>query len=521
MLVALMAALPFFAIAPLAAQGVIPPPAEGQQIAPQRPPANGEAAGTYNPLRSHGGPGSVADVADPLLDAVVNISTSQRVDRSSAQVPELSAPPGSPLQEFFDELLKGDGNQGARRVQSLGSGFVIDPSGIIVTNQHVISDADEITANFADGSSLPATLVGSDLKTDIAVLKVEPSRPLASVDFGDSDTVRIGDWVMAIGNPFGLGGTVTLGIVSARGRNINAGPYDNFIQTDAAINRGNSGGPLFDMDGKVVGINTAIISPTGGSIGIGFAIPSLMAEAVIGQLREFGETRRGWLGLRLQEVTEEIAQGLGLPNEDGALVMGIIPKGPTDIGQIEIGDVIVRFDGRRVPTSRDLPRMVAETEVGKRVVLDILRKPDLETPATELKVEIELGRLEDGEKSLQTTEEDREGSEPAGEPEAAEAQPGLTLGMWFADMSDELRTRYGLEESVTGVVVTEVDPQSAAAEKGIEAGMVISRVGQEPVSTGDELREKLLKQHADGRRNALLLVASSNGDLRLVVVPLD
>ncbi len=504
------------------AQGVIPPPAEGQQIAPQRPPsetqdpsAPGVPPASAQPRMQ--GPASVAGLAEGLLDAVVNISTSQRVAGGSA-VPPLSAPEGSPLQEFFDELLQGNEGTNAQRVQSLGSGFVIDPAGIVVTNNHVIADADEITVNFADGASLKATLLGTDTKTDLAVLKVEPEEPLTAVSFGDSEEVRIGDWVMAIGNPFGLGGSVTVGIVSARGRNINAGPYDNFIQTDAAINRGNSGGPLFDMYGRVIGINTAIISPTGGSIGIGFAIPSLLAENVVDQLRAFGETRRGWLGIRLQEVTDEIAEGLGLSDNSGAIVMGVVPNGPSDTDEIEIGDVITRFDGRPVPTSRDLPRMVAETEVGKRVTLTLMRKESQDAEPRSIDVEVTLGRLEDGEAMM----EQQEGAtgEEGGEEPAAEAT-AETLGMTLADMSDALKTQFGIDEELEGVVVTEVAAESPAADKGIEPGSVITEIGQEAVGTAAEFRKSLSALRTDGRRNALLLVASPGGDLRFVVLPLD
>ena len=276
---------------------------------PARPPSE--------PHVTQPGPASVADLAEGLLEAVVNISTSQKIKGTEGQgtVPLPQAPDGSPLQDFFDEFFKDrEGGGGQRQVQSLGSGFVIDAAeGIVVTNNHVIADADEIEVNFSDGSKLKADLIGTDTKTDIAVLKVDPTlKKMKEVPFGDSDQMRIGDWVMAIGNPFGLGGTVTVGIISARNRDIDAGPYDDFIQTDAAINRGNSGGPLFNMFGQVVGINTAIISPSGGSIGIGFSIPAKMATSVVAQLREFGETRRGWLGVRIQPVTDEIAESLGI-----------------------------------------------------------------------------------------------------------------------------------------------------------------------------------------------------------------
>ena len=312
------------------------------------------------------GPASVADLAEGLLESVVNISTSQTVKGTEGPgaVPMPQLPEGSPFQDFFDDFFKergGEGPSGSQKVQSLGSGFVVDAEqGIVVTNNHVIADADEIEVNFSDGSKLKAELVGKDTKTDIAVLKVDPKlKKLKAVKFGDSSVMRIGDWVMAIGNPFGLGGTVTVGIISARNRDINAGPYDDFIQTDAAINRGNSGGPLFNMFGEVVGINTAIISPSGGSIGIGFSIPSQLAVGVVDQLREFGETRRGWLGVRIQPVTDEIAESLGMDNAKGALVAGVIKGGPVDNGSILPGDVIVKFDGKDVRDMRDLPRVVA------------------------------------------------------------------------------------------------------------------------------------------------------------------
>jgi serine protease Do len=529
-----LAASLLLAATPALAQGVIAPPTGNQPIAPQPPMTdtiNPNAAGVPAPAPGSAqprmeGPASVADLADRLLGAVVNISTSQKVEGGEGEatpdpdpvVPKLDAPDGSPLQEFFDGLLNGDEDDGSKRVQSLGSGFVIDPSGIVVTNNHVIADADEITINFADGTQLDATVVGIGPKTDLAVLKVEPKAPLVAVRFGDSEQVRIGDWVMAIGNPFGLGGSVTVGIVSARGRNINAGPYDNFIQTDAAINRGNSGGPLFDMYGNVIGINTAIISPTGGSIGLGFSIPSLLAENVVGQLRQFGEMRRGWLGIRLQEVTDEIAEGLGLPNARGAIVMGVVPNGPSDTGQIEIGDVITRFDRREVATSRDLPRIVAETPVGKSVTLSILRKDAVEAAPKPVEVQITLGRLEDGEEQMAEAEAAK-GEADKPKPEAA--TPGPVLGLQMSDMSDELKTRYDLAADLDGVVVTEVAPNSAAAEKGIEAGAVIKEIAQEKVRDAADARTKLAKLQSDGRKNALLLVAEKNGDLRFVVVPID
>src|SRR5271167_576482 len=347
------------------------------------------------------GPDNIADVAEKVIDAVVNISTSQTVDNRNSATPQL--PPGSPFEEFFDEFFKNRRNnqQGdnqnrpnaPRRVNSLGSGFIIDPSGLVVTNNHVIADADEVSVILNDGTTLKAEIVGRDTKTDLALLKVKAAVPLKSVKFGDSDKLRLGEWVIAIGNPFSLGGTVTAGIVSARNRDIQSGPYDNYIQTDAAINRGNSGGPLFNLNGEVVGVNTAIISPSGGSIGIGFAVPSNSAVAVIDQLRQYGETRRGWLGVRIQQVTDDIAESLNIKPAHGALVAGVDDKGPAKPAGIEPGDVVVKFDGYDVKEMHDLPRIVADTPVGKEVEVVVIRKGKEETH------KVKIGRLEDGEKA--------------------------------------------------------------------------------------------------------------------------
>jgi serine protease Do len=394
-------------------------------------------------------------------------------------------------------------------VQSLGSGFVIDAGqGIIVTNNHVIADADEIEVNFADGGKLKAELVGTDPKTDIAVLKVDPSvRKLTEVGFGDSSSIRIGDWVMAIGNPFGLGGSVSIGIVSARGRDINSGPYDDFIQTDAAINRGNSGGPLFDMHGKVIGINTAIISPSGGSIGIGFSIPSQLAVSVIEQLREFGETRRGWLGVRIQPVTDDIAESLGMESARGALVAGVIKGGPVDDGTIQPGDVIIRFDGKEVRAMRDLPRVVAESPVGKAVDVILIRKGEEQT------VKVTLGRLEDGERVA--------GDDTAPATDEAPVATAAVLGMTIAELDDETREQFGIGAEVSGVVVTEVADGSAAGERGISAGDVITEIAQESVSTPQEVVDRIAALKSQGRRNALLMLASKTGELRFVTIRMD
>ncbi|MFK7901473.1 MAG: Do family serine endopeptidase, partial [Nitratireductor sp.] len=360
------------------------------------------ALSTSLPLSSHTGvahaqsvasqgPVSVADLAEKLLGSVVNISTSQKVKQKRPSQPVPRVPDGSPFQEFFDDLFpdgqKRPGQNPDRKVQSLGSGFVISADGLIVTNNHVIEGADEITANFADGTKLIAELVGTDPKTDLAVLRVKSDKDLEFVPLGDSDKSRIGDWVLAIGNPFGLGGSVSMGIVSAIGRDIQSGPYDNFIQTDAAINRGNSGGPLFNMNGEVIGINTAIISPSGGSIGIGFSVPTSLAKQVISQLSEFGETRRGWLGVQIQTVTDEIAETLGLEKASGALVGDVFKGGPAAAGGIVSGDVVLKFDGKEVAEMRDLPRIVADTSVDEEVDVVVFRAGKEQT------IQIKVGRL--------------------------------------------------------------------------------------------------------------------------------
>jgi serine protease Do len=477
------------------------------------------------PLMQPQGPASVADLAEGLLGAVVNVSTSQTVKggEGPGAVPMPQLPEGSPFQDFFDDFFKnrqgkggeggegGGGGGGPQKVQSLGSGFVVDAEkGIIVTNNHVIADADEIEVNFSDGSKLKATLAGTDTKTDIAVLKVDPKgKKLTAVKFGDSNKMRIGDWVMAVGNPFGLGGTVTVGIVSARNRDINSGPYDDFIQTDAAINRGNSGGPLFNMEGEVVGINTAIISPSGGSIGIGFSIPSELAAGVVEQLSEFGETRRGWLGVRIQPVTDEIAESLGMKGAKGALVAGVIKGGPVDNGTIQPGDVITKFDGKDVHEMRDLPRVVAESPVGKAVDVLLVRK------GTEQTVKVTLGRLEDGEKLAKGDEAKQT------QDKAKVAVTASVLGMTVGDLDEGARSKFGIGTEVSGVLITEVTPNSPAAERGIAAGEVITEIAQESVASPKEVTDKIAALKEQGRKNALLMLASKSGELRFVTVRID
>ena len=468
-------------------------PARAQETAPQPPVVVPQ------------GPVSVADLSERLLGAVVNISTTQRVQGGPRnRGPRRRPPQGSPFEEFFDEFFNEEnGGPGGRSVQSLGSGFVVDAvEGIVITNNHVIAEADQVQVNFADGTELDAEVIGRDPKTDLAVLKVDPgSYELTEVEFGDSEVMRIGDWVLAIGNPFGLGGTVTLGIISAQDRDINSGPYDRFIQTDAAINRGNSGGPLFNMRGEVIGINTAIISPTGGSIGIGFAVPSELAVGVIDQLREFGETRRGWLGVRIQPVSDDIAESLGLDEARGALVSGVIETGPAN-DVLKAGDVILTFDGRPIDEMRDLPRAVAESPVGKAVDVEVLRDGEPET------IQVTLGRLEDGERAANGTEEGDESGAPV-------------LGMTLESLSDELREEYEIAEDVEGLVVTNVEQGSSAGAKDVKAGDVIVEINQESMEEPGDAAERIDELKEDGRKNALLMLASKSGELRFVTVRIE
>src|SRR5436309_3007304 len=422
------------------------------------------------------GPEGIADVAEKVIDAVVNISTSQTVEAKGdgkGAVPQL--PPGSPFEEFFDDFFKnrrGPGGKGGgnnelqpHKTNSLGSGFIIDTSGIVVTNNHVIADADEVNVIMNDGTKIKAEIVGIDKKTDLAVLKFTPPRPLVAVKFGDSDKLRLGDWVVAIGNPFSLGGTVTAGIVSAKNRDISSGPYDSYIQTDAAINRGNSGGPLFNLDGEVVGVNTLIISPSGGSIGIGFAVPSQTVAGVVDQLRQFGELRRGWLGVRIQSVTDEIAESLNIKPPRGALVAGVDDKGPAKPAGIEPGDVVVKFDGKDVKEMRDLPRVVADTTVGKQTPVVVIRKGREETKT------VTLGQLEDGEKLA--------AADPKADAGPDRGVVKKTLGSELANMSDDRRKRYKIKDNVKGVVILGLDQNSPALDRRLSPGDVIVEIAQE------------------------------------------
>lgn len=456
------------------------------------------------------GPQSVAPLAKRLSDAVVNIATSQTV-KGPAGVPLPKVPKGAPFEDFFDDFFNKRGGvpHGDRKISSLGSGFVIDgKEGLIVTNNHVIEGAEEIDINFHDGSKLVVDkILGRDTKADLALLKVSPKKPLADVKFGSSADIEVGDWVLAIGNPFGLGGSVSVGIISAKSRDINSGPYDDYLQTDAAINKGNSGGPLFNMNGEVIGVNTAIISPTGGSIGIGFAVPSDTVSKVIEQLKQYGEVRRGWLGVKIQTVTGDIAETLGLPENTGALVAAVTPDSPASKAGLVAGDVILKFDGKDVTSMRGLPKMVAQAAVGQAVDIELLRKGQKQN------TQVTVGRLEDNDDNASDLKTDTgKDDDPKG---------SAIIGLQLSPLNDDLRKKYNLDDKIKGVVVEAVDPQSPAASKGLKVGDVIVEAAQDSVSEPDDVAKSIEKVKKAGRKALLLRVENGKGDLRFVAVPVS
>lgn len=461
------------------------------------------AAALALPAAGQDRPASFADLAERVSPAVVNITTSTRIatrlDRDAPQLPE-----GLPFQDFFNEFFNRDGQQQPRprQSQSLGSGFVISPDGYIVTNNHVIENADEINVEFFSGLRLTARLVGTDPATDLALLKVEHSEPLPFVPWGDSERARVGDWVMAVGNPLGQGFSVSVGIISARGRTLQ-GNYDDYIQTDAAINRGNSGGPLFNMDGEVIGVNTAILSPTGGSIGIGFAMSSKVAQNVVRQLQEYGATRRGWLGVRIQDVTADLAESLGLPQARGALVTEVMDGPARNAGMLN-GDVIIRFDGGEVADTRDLVRRVADAGVGRSVPVTVFRNGE------EVTLTVTLGLRDEGQTAARSG-----GAQPAPQP-----APAMILGLELVELTDQMRTEMALPAGVSGLLVRRVAPGSDAETKGLRAGDLIVEAGQRPVATLAEFRARVQEARDAGRRTILVMVRRGE-DPRFVALALE
>lgn len=444
-------------------------------------------------------PESFADLAEKFSPAVVNITTSAMVAGPTDGMPMV--PEGSPFEDLFKDFNAPDG--GMHREGALGSGFVISADGYIVTNNHVIEGADEIEIEFFSGERLKAKLVGTDLKTDVALLKVDAELPLAFVSFGNSDLMRVGDWVVAMGNPLGQGFSVSAGIVSARGRELNPGAYDDFIQTDAAINQGNSGGPLFNMDGQVIGLNTAILSQSGGSIGIGFSMSSNVVSKVVDQLKQYGETRRGWLGVRIQDVTPDVAEAMGLADAKGALVTDV-PDGPAKDAGILAGDVITTFLGQEIKDADDLTRRVADAPVGEAVPVTLLRAGKSET------IQVSLGRREEAEAETMPAS--------ATAPEAPAEQD--LLGMTLSPLTDELRAQLGLDASAEGLVVIGVDQASEAFTKGLAEGDVITEAGQAQIAGLQDLLDRIQGAKDAGRKSILLLVRRG-GDPRFVALSIE
>ncbi len=447
-------------------------------------------------------PDSFADLAEQVSPAVVNITTSTTVATSAGEAP--TVPEGSPFEDFFRDFMErqgpGNNNRPQRRSQALGSGFVISEDGFIVTNNHVIEGADEILIEFFSGEELPAELIGTDPNTDIALLKVNSDDPLPFVSFGDSDLMRVGDWVLAVGNPLGQGFSVSAGIVSARNRTL-SGSYDDFIQTDAAINRGNSGGPLFNLDGDVIGVNTAILSPNGGSIGLGFSMASKVVTRVVDQLQEFGETRRGWLGVRIQPVSEDVAEAIGMDDVRGALVTDVM-DGPSKEAGLLAGDVIVTFDGQDIADPGALVRVVGGTDVGKSVRVVVFRDGETQTFL------VTLGRREEAEAAM---------------PAAAEPQAPAELnmfGMVLSELDDTFREQLGLSAADGGLIVKDVEVESSAYAKGIRAGDLVAEAGQQSVATVEDFSARVEAAKEAGRKSLLLLVRRE-GEPRFVALSLE
>lgn len=463
------------------------------------------------PAFSRGAPESFAPLAEKLTPAVVNISTTQKVKQGpmlgGGGVPFMfqfpDDPQFDPFRQFFDQLEKHQGRAvpKEREVTSLGSGFIIDSTGYVVTNNHVIAEADEIKVILHDDTSLDAEIVGRDPKTDLALLKVKSDKPLPYVTLGDSDSIRVGDWIVAIGNPFGLGGTVTAGIISARSRSINAGPFDDFLQTDAAINRGNSGGPMFDMNGTVIGINTAIFSPSGGNVGIGFAVPSSLAKPVLDQLREHGRTYRGWLGVKIQEVTDEVAAAVGLKKAEGALVLEITEDSPASKTKLKSGDVILSFDGEPVNAMRKLPRIVAETKVGKAVEIDFWRNGKRHS------TEVTLGELDEGDELADSKKT------PSKKDVPKEVKTKKVGGLELATINDVMRKKYRLPKQLSGVLVVNIKSGTKVAKQNVRIGDIIVEVNGKETKTIAQVEAGVAAAKKDGREFVLVKMLRDKNEL--------
>ena len=462
-------------------------------------PTGVETTQHYGPVKSF------ADLVERVKPAVVNITTKAHLKQRIGNI-QTPFPKGSPLdrqfRRFFEQQQPGSRSDGnGPMTTGAGSGFIIDASGYVVTNNHVIKDSEEIKVILSDGTQLDATVVGKDKTSDLALLKVNSKTPLAFVEFGDSSNTRVGDWVLAVGNPFGLGGTVTAGIVSARGRDINSGPYDDYLQIDAPINRGNSGGPLFDHSGKVIGVNTAIFSPSGGSVGIGFAIPAELASNVVTSLRNSGQVQRGWMGVSIQGLTADLSNSFGLENTQGALVADVAKDSPAQKAGLKAGDVITAFDGSPILKVRDLPRIVSTTQAGKTVNVDIWRQQKAQ------RLTLNVGQLPSDEPVDSGNGIEKDHKDP---------QLGLSLG----DLDGQTRQQLGLTEDIQGVLIANVTAGSPAASIGVRPGDVILRVNNVPVHKPEHVREQVRKT-AESDHKQVVLLLSRDGHNRFVAVPLQ
>ncbi len=454
-----------------------------------------------------------SELAEELIPSVVSVSVI--ISRESVNQPRAPQfPPGSPFEDFFKDFFERRGiprqntppQRPRRNETAQGSGFIIDDKGLIVTNNHVIAGASSITVVLHDGKTLQAKLVGADAKTDLALLKVKTDIKLKAVNWGNSDAVKVGNWAMAIGNPFGLVNTVTVGIVSARARDINAGPFDDFIQTDASINRGNSGGPLFNLKGQVIGVNTAIYSPSGGSVGIGFAIPSALAENIVEQLEEYGRTIRGWLGVRIQTVTEDLASSLGLDRPYGALVASVIPNSPAEKAGIKAGDVILDFNGSEVTEMRKLPRLVAETKVNSNSKVTIWRNEKKKS------INVVIAEMKEENKKIQESKNNTV-------PDTPQSEYFKQLGITLSSITQDVRMRQNIPENVSGLLVTKVEQNTDAEIKGIRPGDIIQEINQSSVNDISTLRK--IMNSLKGSKKGILLLINRQGNINFVALKLN
>jgi serine protease Do len=443
-------------------------------------------------------PFSFADLVERVSPAVVTITSETMTTEGDSDDQQENLP--QPFRDLFNQFNQ-QHPQKPHKAISAGSGFIIDKTGLIVTNNHVVDNGKKITVKLPDGRSFEAKLMGTDPATDIALLKVKSDKPLPTVEFGDDRQLRVGDWVVAVGNPFGLSNSVTAGIVSSIGRDIGAGNYNDFIQIDAPINRGNSGGPTFDLRGQVIGMNSMIFSPSGGSVGIGFAIPAATIHDVVGQLQAHGKVSRGWLGVSIQSVTPEIASSMGIKDSKGALVADVVPGGPAAKAGFEQGDIVTAINGQSVEDNRDLTRKVALVPSGQSATFTVVRQGKMQN------LKADIGNRPDDKVAANT---------PI--PASGPASTGNAMGLGLASLTPDARKTFNLSEATTGVLITKVDPNSDAADKGLQAGDVVQRIGGHTVHTPADVQSGVAEAQKGGRKSVLLLVASSQGGSRFVAV---